>query len=248
MSFSFESYNSQASQNTRTPKKFLKKCSHKLWNEDEDRYVTSMMLRPRPPPWTDIARCLTNKTATQVARRWQTVLDPRLTKGGWTVAEDERLRAWIADHGETRWCELARVMPGRTGKQCRERWVNHLKPAPKKQPWTEDEDRRLLQIREELGNRWKDISTRLGTSRTENEVKNRWYSTLSRRLDRERRGEEPIHKRGRKAKPRVLIVDSTTPFDCLSPTGLFSSADSRDCDELFETDLGLPPSPWLNFD
>ena len=236
MSLSCESYNSQASQNTRTPKKFLKQCSHKLWSEDEDRYVAAVMAMPHPPSWTDIARCMNNKTATQVARRWQTVLDPRLTKGGWTIAEDQQVREWVQSHGETRWSDLGRLMLRRTGKQCRERWVNHLKATPDHVPWTDAEDRELIRIRSEVGNRWKDIATRLGTLRTENQVKNRWYSTLARRIERESRGEEIVHKRGRKSKnSRVLVIDSVSRLECFSPTALTSS---RDCDELFEMDIG----------
>lgn len=36
-------------------------------------------------------------------------------------------------------------MQGRSGKQCRERWHNQLDPSIKKEQWTEEEDRILLQ-------------------------------------------------------------------------------------------------------
>jgi len=45
--------------------------------------------------------------------------------------------------GERRiaWNRLATKMDTRSGKQCRERWTNHLDPDIKKGPWSEEEDR-----------------------------------------------------------------------------------------------------------
>ena len=45
-----------------------------------------------------------------------------------------------------------------TGKQCRERWHNQLDPNIKKEGWSEEEDRVLLQAHTELGNHWVEIS------------------------------------------------------------------------------------------
>lgn len=39
-----------------------------------------------------------------------------------------------------KWSLVADLLPGRLGKQCRERWLNHLDPAVKKTGWTSDED------------------------------------------------------------------------------------------------------------
>lgn len=33
----------------------------------------------------------------------------------------------VAIHGHRRWSEIAKHLPGRSGKQCRERFVNHMK-------------------------------------------------------------------------------------------------------------------------
>ena len=49
----------------------------------------------------------------------------------------------------------------RTGKQCRERWFNHLDPQLKKEPWSEDEDRALLEAQSRLGNSWTKIATEM---------------------------------------------------------------------------------------
>lgn len=64
----------------------------------------------------------------------------------------------------------------RHGKQCRERWINHLDPAINRGPWTDEEDLKLLRYFLSVGGKkWADIS-KLMKDRTENSVKNRWNS------------------------------------------------------------------------
>ena len=46
----------------------------------------------------------------------------------WTAETDALLRAAVMQLGEERWTLIAGLVPGRTGKQCRERWRNHLSP------------------------------------------------------------------------------------------------------------------------
>lgn len=62
-------------------------------------------------------------------------------KGAWTEEEDELLRSLVAKYGPKRWSLIAQNLPGRIGKQCRERWYNHLDPSVKKEWWTPEEDR-----------------------------------------------------------------------------------------------------------
>ena len=61
-------------------------------------------------------------------------------------------------YGPKKWTQIAKHLNGRIGKQCRERWHNHLDPNINKSPWTEEEDRLLAQAHEQYGNQWAKIA------------------------------------------------------------------------------------------
>jgi hypothetical protein len=116
------------------------------------------------------------KTGQQVAERWDKVLNPSLTKGSWTREEDQIIIDFVRENGSKRWQKVSTLLPGRIGKQCRERWRNHLDPAVDHSPWTVDEDNRLRALHQEFGNQWVKIAALM--SRSDNAVKNRWNAAL----------------------------------------------------------------------
>ena len=67
------------------------------------------------------------------------VLDPELVKGTWTREEDELVVDLVARYGPKKWSLIASHLTGRIGKQCRERWHNHLNPHINKDAWSEAE-------------------------------------------------------------------------------------------------------------
>lgn len=127
-------------------------------------------------------------------------------KGPWTPEEDEMVRKLVAELGTKKWSQIAQRLEGRLGKQCRERWYNHLDPSIKRTPWTEDEDRAIIMLQHTLGNKWADIAQEIA-GRTDNAIKNRWNSTLFRILKKvakecERDGVPPPET----AEEKVAIV------------------------------------------
>jgi hypothetical protein len=78
------------------------------------------------------------------------VLRPGLVKGPWTKEEDDTIVNCI-NAGVTKWSEIAARIPGRIGKQCRERWFNHLDPNIKKGGWSPEEDRILEEQQAKIG-------------------------------------------------------------------------------------------------
>jgi hypothetical protein len=93
----------------------------------------------------------------------------------------------VSEVGVKDWVTLAMRLPGRLGKQCRERWRNHLDPDVNREAWTEQEDQLLIDWHEKIGSKWVKIAEYL-PGRSDNAIKNRWNSTLSKRIEYEQNG------------------------------------------------------------
>ncbi|CAN1196937.1 Transcription factor MYB98 [Linum perenne] len=116
-------------------------------------------------------------------KTWKGRKKNNLVKGQWTIDEDRMLVQLVEQYGIRKWSHIAQMLPGRIGKQCRERWHNHLRPDIKKDTWTEDEDKVLIQSHAEIGNKWAEIAKRL-PGRTENSIKNHWNATKRRQYSK----------------------------------------------------------------
>uniref|UniRef100_A0A453AM32 Uncharacterized protein n=1 Tax=Aegilops tauschii subsp. strangulata TaxID=200361 RepID=A0A453AM32_AEGTS len=103
-----------------------------------------------------------------------------LRRGPWTVEEDVLLANYIAANGEGRWNALARRAGlKRTGKSCRLRWLNYLRPDLRRGGMTAEEQLLVLELHARWGNRWSKIAQHL-PGRTDNEIKNYWRTRVQR--------------------------------------------------------------------
>ncbi|KAJ8761735.1 hypothetical protein K2173_004544 [Erythroxylum novogranatense] len=105
-----------------------------------------------------------------------------LRKGAWSPEEDRMLIAYIGRYGIWNWTEMPKAAGlSRSGKSCRLRWMNYLRPGVKRGNFTKEEVQTITQMHQTLGNRWSTIASKL-PGRTDNEVKNYWHTHLSKRL------------------------------------------------------------------
>ena len=110
-----------------------------------------------------------------------------MRKGTWSVEEDHLLKEaineqheklhnqieqqqLIFDSSKIDWVSVSDIVKTRTGKQCRERWINHLDPSLKKEKWTKQEDEQLLSLGSRFPGKWAEISRHI-EGRSQNQVK-----------------------------------------------------------------------------
>ncbi|KAK1369061.1 Myb domain protein 116 [Heracleum sosnowskyi] len=104
-----------------------------------------------------------------------------LRRGPWTFEEDSKLIHYITCNGEGRWNLLANCSGlRRTGKTCRLRWLNYLKPDIKRGNLTQQEQLLILELHSKWGNRWSKIAAHL-PGRIDNEIKNYWRTRVKSR-------------------------------------------------------------------
>jgi len=112
---------------------------------------------------------------------------PKSARKLWKSEEDMAISKLVQKYGTKKWSLISRKLQeefhifGRTGKQCRERWHNHLDPKVDKNPLSEEEEKLLFTEVKNIGNKWAEIAKKL-EGRTDNVIKNHFYSTLRREL------------------------------------------------------------------
>ena len=155
------------------------------WSKEEDARLMALVREHGPKGWTAIAHhfALPRRNHMQCLHRWSKVLNPEIRKGPWTPEEDAiLLKHYTGKQGKQNWQELAERVPGRIGKQVRERVMHHLRDGIcKDAPWTLEEDRAVMLEYAYNGGKWAKLARAL-PGRTDNSVKNRFHSSLKKRM------------------------------------------------------------------
>jgi hypothetical protein len=99
-----------------------------------------------------------------------------------TTSEDRVLYHLVVNREFPQWGEIAKMLPGRNSRQCRDRWNHYLTVRPTERPWTSEEDLLLTQVMRLHTSNWKKIS-KLFWNRSESEVYRRWLFRSTRHKD-----------------------------------------------------------------
>ena len=151
----------------------------KAWSHCEDRLLIQAVQTHGAKNWRLIASKIEGRTFSQCSQRWLR-MQPHKSRSPWTKGEDVALLDMVGKYG-CNWTLIANQIEGRTCKQIRERYINKLDPNINRLKFSKEEDLLIVRKWKEIGPKWQQISKEF-QGRSENMVKNRFYSHLKKKF------------------------------------------------------------------
>lgn len=159
-------------------KKSSIKSNNNSWTIQEDKLLLQLVSESEKKiNWDMISQKFPGRTKSQCKYRYKKNIKFGVIKGQWSNEENQLLTEWVNKNGPKNWKKCCNVIPGRTGKQCREHWNNYLNPEIIKSNWTTEEDLIIMNFYYKFKGSWK-ILINAFNGRTENSIKNRFFSEL----------------------------------------------------------------------
>lgn len=216
------------------------------WTEEEDNLLRQLIVQ-YGKQWSVLATHIPNRSATQIAARWDKCINPKLQKGPFSAEEDQLIIEFVEKYGIHSWPKVTSVLPKRTAKQCRERWFNNLDPSVSKGPWTPEEDQMIFEAWLKFGPKWNQIAKTI-PGRTDNSIKNRWNASISKRMRVDERGENylapcKLRKHSKRNRPPPLQLSPQVS----SPVSTSSSDEAPIEMSLILTPGGISPFGGFEF-
>jgi hypothetical protein len=164
------------------------------WTADEDKKLRDAVRRHGGKDWDRIATLVPGRTKNQCRSRWHDALvcniDPTTARAGKLEDDEDRiLKNAVPAQGRKNWKEIAALVPGRTQKQCSNRWHDALDPSISRAngragKWEEDEDKMLMEaVQTHGGKNWEEIAA-LVRGRTKKQCFQRWHLYMVRQRSR----------------------------------------------------------------
>jgi len=134
-------------------RKVLKIDESNNWTKEEDDLLIEIIKKSsNKVNWKFVCNFLPNKNPTQCYRRYKSI-NPSYKKGRWTEEEDKLLKILLEKYGNS-WTLISKIMGSRSSRQIRNRYDENLNPFVKKNKFTENEDRLILQLHNVFHNNW----------------------------------------------------------------------------------------------
>uniref|UniRef100_A0A670YSY7 Small nuclear RNA activating complex polypeptide 4 n=1 Tax=Pseudonaja textilis TaxID=8673 RepID=A0A670YSY7_PSETE len=160
------------------------------WSPEEDQMLRQLVQEMRIGnhiPYRKMAYYMEGRDSAQLIYRWTKRVDPNLKRGAWTPKEDALLLKAVAKYGERDWYKIRAEVPGRNDLQCRDRYLHSLHYDIKKGKWSQEEEKKLIELTEKYGRgHWAKIASEL-PHRSGSQCLSKWKILLGYRKEGNRR-------------------------------------------------------------